>query len=82
MKEKRPTKRQMLHAAKNPFICPSCMQRFPSEAARDKHWDDNDVCDDYQLEGRLAVLALAKGNDRPYSEWHYNQPKKIFERGI
>ncbi len=83
--EKRPTKKQMKYASDNPWVCPSCELRFPTKEIMKKHWNKNDICDEYQFEGLIALSAIgingatAMGN---FDNWRKKQPKKMLERGI
>jgi hypothetical protein len=66
----------------DPFVCPSCMQRFKTGKARKAHWDESKVCADYVQEGRLATIAFAHGYVRALEDWEKDRPAKKFEEGL
>jgi len=76
------TKKEIKQAFDNPFVCPSCEARFPNREARQEHWKENDVCDEYQRKGRLAVMDFSIGNYDSLDRWFYEQPKRVLEKGI
>lgn len=82
MEEKEYTKKELKHASNNPWIFPCCKLRFPTKEEQAGHWRENSVCGTYAFDGKVAVLAIARGYPDVADKWRNNNPIEKLVRDL
>ena len=78
-----PTKAEKEYAFNNPFLCPCCRLRFPSKELREEHWKENEICDEYQFEGKCLLQGIGmNGRFEHLRKWEENNPFKKFNEAL